>query len=154
PFSKMRLGEGEAVRGGTPFEIADLQAIFRAPVFTAEERPKGGRGEAAFWLPLLALFAGVRLAEAASLRAADVAYNRLIGAVSMHIKSDRKVGKTLKTQASERFVPVHQQLVALGFLDYVAAQSKTHGNNTWLFPKVAPGTTGAAAFSKWFGRYI
>ena len=28
------------------------------------------------------------------------------------------------------------------------------GANAWLFPKVAPGTTGKSAFSKWFGRYI
>jgi hypothetical protein len=31
PFAKMRLGESEAVRGGAPFEIADLQMIFKAP---------------------------------------------------------------------------------------------------------------------------
>jgi integrase len=154
PFAKMRLGEGEAVRGGAPFELSDLQAIFRTPVFTAEERPKGGRGEAAFWLPLLALFAGVRLSEGAGLRAADVGHNQLIGAPCIYIRADRKAGKTLKTKASERIIPVHPQLIALGFLDYVAAQSKAHGSNTWLFPKVAPGTKGAAAFSKWFGRYI
>jgi integrase len=135
PFAKMRLGESEAVRGGAQFEIADLQVIFSTPVFTAGERPKGGRGEAAYWLPLLALFAGVRLSEAAGLRASDVAHNQMIGAVSLHIKSDRKAGKTLKTKASERFVPLHPQLVALGFLEYVAAQSKAHGSNTWLFPK-------------------
>jgi integrase len=154
PFAKMRLGESEPVRGGAPFETADLQAIFSTPVFTAGERPKGGKGEAAFWLPLLALFSGVRLSEAAGLRVSDVAHNRVIGAVSMYIKSDRKTGKTLKTKTSERIVPVHQQLVALGFLDYVAAQSKARGNSAWLFPELAPGSKGAAAFSKWFGRYI
>jgi integrase len=154
PFAKMRLGEGEAVRGGAPFGLPDLKVIFNTPVFTAGERPKGGQGEAAYWLPLLALFAGVRLSEAAGLRVSDVAHSQLIGAVSIYIKSDRRAGKTLKTKASERFVPVHPQLVALGFLEYVAAQSKTHGNSAWLFPELAPTTKGAAAFLKWFGRYI
>jgi hypothetical protein len=32
--------------------------------------------------------------------------------------SDRKAGRRLKTKTSERVVPVHPQLVAVGFLDY------------------------------------
>ena len=43
PFRRMRLGEDEAVRGGAPFELADLQVIFSTPVFTESERPKGGK---------------------------------------------------------------------------------------------------------------
>ena len=34
--------------------------IFNTPVFTKGERPEGGQGNAAFWLPLLALFTGAR----------------------------------------------------------------------------------------------
>jgi hypothetical protein len=55
PFADMRLDEDESSRA--PFELRELQAIFTAAVFTKGERPKGGQGEAAFWLPLLALFA-------------------------------------------------------------------------------------------------
>jgi integrase len=36
----------------------------------------------------------------------------------------------------------------------VSDQTSERGANAWLFPKVAPGTTGKSAFSKWFGRYI
>ena len=79
----------EAVRGGAPFEIADLQAIFKTPVFTVGERPKGGKGEAAFWLPLLALFTGARLGELASLRASDVARDDAIGAVRANVVGGR-----------------------------------------------------------------
>ena len=154
PFAKMRLGESEAVRGGAPFEIADLLAIFRTPVFTVGERPKGGKGEAAFWLPLLALFTGARLGELASLRASDVARDDAIGAISLYITADAKAGKKLKTRQSARVVPVHPQLIKAGFLTFVAAQVKARGESAWLFPQVAPGTTGARAWSKWFGRYI
>jgi integrase len=154
PFRRMRLREGEAVRGGAPFELAELQAIFGTPVFTECARPTGGKGEAAFWLPLLALFTGARLSELAGLGASDVVQNQMIEAVSLYIKADRRSGKRLKTKQSERFVPVHPQLIELGFLEYVAAQAKARGEKAWLFPQVAPGTTGAAAFSKWFGRYI
>ena len=61
PFAEMRLEEDESARA--PFDIRELRAIFGAPVFTKSERPKGGQGEAAFWLPLLALFTGARLSE-------------------------------------------------------------------------------------------
>ncbi len=152
PFADMRLDEDES--GRAPFDLEELKAIFSAPVFTEGDRPKGGQGEAAFWLPLLALFGGERLGELAGLKVSDVAHNQLIGAASIYITPDRKAGRRLKTKQSERFVPVHSRLIQLGFLDFVAAQAKARGEKAWLFPLVAPNTKGAAAFSKWFGRYI
>jgi integrase len=154
PFRRMRLGEDEAVRGGAPFERSDLQVIFGTPVFAEGERPKGGKGEAAFWLPLLALFTGARLSELSSLKASDVAHSDLIGTHCIYIKAEKRAAKRLKTEQSERFVPLHPQLVASGFLKFVSDQTSERGANAWLFPKVAPGTTGKSAFSKWFGRYI
>ena len=154
PFRRMRLGEEEAVRGGAPFELADLKLIFCSSVFTKGERPKGGRGEAAFWFPFLALFIGARLNELASLKVADVAHNDVIGAQCILIKADKRSGKRIKTEQSERFIPVHPQLIAAGFLEYVSKRRTDCGGNAWLFSDVAPGTNGKAAFSKWFGRYI
>ena len=45
-------------------------------------------------------------------------------------------------------------MIELGFLDFVATQAKARGTDAWLFPLVAPGTKGTAAYSKWFGRYV
>jgi hypothetical protein len=77
PFADIRIEEDESERA--PFETKELQAIFNTPVFTDGERPEGGQGEAAFWLPLLALFTGARLGELAGLRASDVAHEELVG---------------------------------------------------------------------------
>jgi integrase len=67
---------------------------------------------------------------------------------------DTKAGRTLKTDQSERVVPVHPQLVSLGFLKYVAARRK-EGERAWLFPTVAPDQKGALqAWSKWWGRHL
>lgn len=54
PFSEQRVDETPPPpsEGFTPTQ---LQAIFKLPVFTAGERPQRGRGEAAFWVPLLLL---------------------------------------------------------------------------------------------------
>ena len=152
PFSRMRLGEQEPDR--SPFDLRELEAIFGTPVFTHGERPDGGKGEAAFWLPLLALFTGARRGELTGLRAADLAYDKVIGATSIYITADRKTGKRLKTRQSARLVPIHPELVKLGFLNFATAQAKARGESAWLFPQVAPGTAGEKAWSKWFGRYI
>lgn len=154
PFANMRLGKGEVRRGGAPFELAELTAIFGTPVFTEGARPTGGKGDAAFWFPMLALFTGARLGELAGLRASDVAHDPTIGALSMYITADAKAGKRLKTKQSARVVPVHPQLLEVGFLKFIAVQAKARGKDAWLFPEVAPGTTGTRDFSKWFGRYI
>jgi integrase len=108
PFADMRLDEDESNRA--PFELHELRAIFAATVFMKGERPKGGQGEAAFWLPLLALFGGERLSELTGLRVSDVTHNELIGAVSIYIAEERKDGRRLKTRQSERYIPVHPHL--------------------------------------------
>jgi hypothetical protein len=58
------------------FDLASLSAIFSSPVFAEGQRPAGGKGEAAYWLPLLALFTGARLEELGQLRPGDVAEER------------------------------------------------------------------------------
>jgi hypothetical protein len=70
PFKDLRLEEERSTRG--PFDARGLQTIFDAPLFTEQEIPEGGKGPAAVWLPLLALFVGGRQAEFAGLRVSDI----------------------------------------------------------------------------------
>lgn len=152
PFSEMRLEEEQSER--EPFDARDLQTIFNAPLFSEHKLPIGGKGEAAIWLPLLALFAGARQAEYAGLRVSDVREDEETGVPLMWFTRDTKAGRRLKTKTSERVVPVHPQLTALGFLEYVAARRR-EGERAWLFPTVAPDQKGAlSAWSKWWGRYL
>lgn len=152
PFSKMRLLVDDSDRA--PFEPDELQAIFSSTVFTKGERPTGGKGEAAFWLPLLGLFTGARRGELASLRPSDIDHDPAIDAVSIYFTADRKAGKRLKNRQSVRVVPVHPELIRLGFLSFAAAQAQARGKDAWLFPQIAPGTSGAKDWSKWFTRYL
>src|SRR5215471_14093988 len=41
----------------------EVKRVLHSPVFTKGHRPKAGKGDAAFWLPLLLLFTGARLEE-------------------------------------------------------------------------------------------
>jgi len=150
PFEEMRLDEEQSQR--EPFDARDLQTIFDAPLFTEHKLPVGAKGDAGIWLPLLALFAGARQAEYAGLRVSDIRDDEETGVPLMWFIRDIKAGRTLKTNQSERVVPVHPQLVSLGFLKYVTARHK-EGERAWLFPTVAPDQKGALrAWAKWWGR--
>ena len=125
--------------GRQPFDLSALTAMFASPVYSAGERPVRLRGEAAYWLPLLALFTGARLEELGQLRPCDV-YERNYAddeghertAWFIHIREDTEAGLKLKNAASERHVPVHSELVRLGFLVFVMAARDA--NQQRLFP--------------------
>jgi integrase len=152
PSSRMRLPEDQSDR--EPFELAELQMIFSSSLFSGDKKRKGSRGDAGTWLPLIALFTGARQAEIAGLTVADVQSDPSTGIAYLVIAEQLKTGKRLKTKMSQRAIPVHDQLISLGLLDYAAAR-KTTGELAWLFPTVAPDQAGAVqAWSKWFGRYL
>jgi len=154
PFSRMRLEEDEPLR--EPWDIAELQVLFSSPVFVGGSRPAGGRGEAAYWLPLLGLFTGARQGELAPLRAGDVTKDEETGIWLISITEDEARGTRLKTASSRRVVPVHPELVKLGFLEVVSECRTTGGKAAPLFPLLTRGPRGSYAegWSKWFGRYI
>lgn len=145
-----------------PFDAEDLRAIFSAPLFvgcaddgdgyasSGPNRPRRGR----FWVPLIALFSGLRLGEVCQLTEDDII---LIGdhtLIRVTDSADRT--KSIKTRSARRNVPVHEELVKLGFLDYVAAIRSAHRAGTRLFPDLTLASTGYASdnFSKWFARFL
>ncbi len=154
PFSHMRLEEPEPNR--EPWEAAELRVLFNSPTFTEHARPKGGGGEAAFWLPLLAIFTGARQGELAPLMASDIATDAATGIVAITITEDLERRKRLKTKTSRRVVPIHPELARLGFLSFVDQARKERGDDAHLFPLLKPGPHGGygEGWSKWFGRYI
>jgi integrase len=153
PFAKMRLGEDQSDR--EPFSTAELKLLFATPVFTASERPKGGQGEAAYWLPLLGLFTGARRGEIAGLTAADVGPEETSGHPVIILAENKRRNRSLKTQSSARTIPLHPELIRLGFMDFVEGIRRAHGDSAWLFSEIAPDRKGGASgWSKWFSRYI
>ena len=135
-----------------PFTHQDLEKIFSSPVFTEAYRPMGGAGEAAYWLPLIALYSGMRLEEIGQLCHEDI--KEEAGIWFFDLVHQPEKGKTLKNESSCRRVPIHPSLIHLGVLnlrsDEAALQSKR------IFPRLA--SAGArqltARGSQWFGRYL
>ena len=112
-----------------PYSKEELQAIFTAPVFTGcksvgrrFERGNVVVRDGKFWLPLLALFAGGRLMELATLGTKDVVFSEGHDCVSINLIPDEedKDDPRLKTAAAVRIIPIHPTLKKLGFMEFVA----------------------------------
>lgn len=153
PFARMLLEQEEPDR--EPWEIEELTRLFSSAVFTNRSRPNGGKGEAAFWLPLLGLFTGARLGELAPLTVSDFRTDEATGIQYVLIIDDEDLGARVKTSSSRRTIPVHPELLRLGIMDLVRERMQ-EGDRARLFPLLRKGPKGGygEVWSKWFGRYI
>jgi integrase len=152
PVSGMRLKVPRSKR--RPWEPEELKVLFGSPIYTQGVRPTGGKGEAAYWMPLLALYSGARLGELAPMCADDVKIDPSSGVHFMTVIEDDDAGRSVKTENSVRAFPIHPELIRVGFLEFVR-QRRGDGSPARLFPLLKPGSKGGfgEAFSKWFGRY-
>lgn len=154
PFANVKVNVPKRAAGKEqrqPFELEHLQALFHSPVYSTRLRPKKGGGDAAFWLPLLGLFSGARAEELGQLRVADVL--RRDGHLYVRL-TDLGEDQELKTASSERIVPVHEELLRIGFENYVEAM-RTRGEQR-LFPQLKADRRGnyTKMFSTWCNDYI
>ena len=72
----------------------------------------------------------------------------------MRFAENEERGKKVKTEGSERRVPIHSDLIALGFLKVVAAAKAERRPR--IFHKINPTAEGELMgnWSKWFSRYL
>jgi integrase len=145
-----------------PYSTAQLRAIFSAPLYVGcrddghgyakpgPNRPRNAR----FWIPLISLFCGLRLNEVCQLDVSDIKVLDGITCLVVTASADKgRSDKRLKTASSERLVPVHPELLRLGFTEFVAGRRS--GEQVKLFGEVDMGATGyrSSTFSSWFTRF-
>lgn len=142
-----------------PYDAADVAAIFSTPLFKGADKMLDRKGarygycktpgdvlvkDAYYWLPILALWHGVRLEEIGGARVSELIK---VGDRWAFDWTDRD----LKNESSARFVPIHKKLIELGFVEYVQSQPK----GGYVFPELPhdPADEEAATrqFSKWWG---
>lgn len=134
-----------------------LSALFATPVWagcqSADRRSKPGNQvikDEKFWLPLIAVFSGMRQEELCQLQLSDIRQEGGIWVFDVNSDSDRKV----KTGESIRLVPIHSMLIKAGFLRYVEEQRAA--NQELVFSQLKRGGADQRLghnFSKWFTRY-
>ena len=146
------------VRG--PFAGDQLRVIFGAPLYVGCRNDQAGYSKigdlrprkARFWVPLLALFTGMRLNEITSLRTSDVSKKGEVWLIN--VQEDLAEGKTLKNTSSARIIPVHAELLRIGFDRFVGECAKN--GKTHLFGEIVAtgGRRPSDNFSQWFGRFL
>ena len=130
-----------------PWSDEFLTKLFSHPIWTERLIPKDTKagGSAAYWLPLLGLYSGARCSELCQLRKADI--SKESGYWMMQIQAGDP-SQRIKTIAGRRAIPLHDELLRLGFIQYW--DSIEQGN---LWPKL-PKREGKAGgyFSQYFSE--
>lgn len=143
------------------FSDEQLAKIFNAPIYTGclnDERgykkpgPNTPRRHR-FWLPLIALFSGMRLLEIFQLEVNDIQKIQGIDCIVItDISDEPHANKQLKSESAERVIPIHPTLIRIGFLKYHKQIQRTGEKR--LFPKTKIRTSGSSTdfFSVWFNE--
>ena len=125
------------------FSEDDLVKLFQSKEYTKGLHSCPSR----YWVPLLGLFTGARENELCQLYKSDVSQDDETKIWFIDINQNSP-DKKLKKASHKRVVPIHPQLVKLGFIEF-ATNIKTER----LFNELAHRRDGyASAFSKWFNR--
>ncbi|QWE25972.1 site-specific integrase [Polynucleobacter sp. AP-Ainpum-60-G11] len=134
-----------------PWDTSELQTLFGQALHTSYSFPRDWRAgaDASYWIPLLGLFMGARLGELSQLRVIDICTEAHIPVISITDECDFQ---KVKTPSSIRKIPIHSELIRLGFLDYVSDLKTDKKELLWSDLSIRKDKPGGY-FSNWFGEY-
>ncbi len=128
-----------------PFSKEDLQKIFSAKYLF-----RTNSYDFRCWIPLIGYFTGMRVNEAAQLRRNNILEIDKIWCFKLEDKFD---DQSLKTDTAKRIVPIHDFLVALGFLSYIDSVAQHEEDR--IFPELPYiNNSYGHNVSKWFGPFV
>jgi integrase len=133
------------------FTDEELKTLLQDNNAAQENYVKGFSSPIKFWLPLIALYTGARIAEICQLHTSDIKLVKALSSDSEHwcIDINDNDGKKLKNKHSRRQVPIHQNLTNAGLITYT--DSLRARGETSLFPELID--THANYATQWFGIY-
>ncbi|WP_187970054.1 site-specific integrase [Aquibium microcysteis] len=161
PVDGMFLKKSSASKT-VPFTVEQMNTLFKSSLFTGCRSADEWRNVAKpgnvlirdyrYWVPLIMLFSGARPAEISQLAVSDMRQEH--GHWIMHITTEGEGEKSVKSDGSMRVVPVHPELVKLGFIAYRDGMEKA--GHQRLFPEAQRNSRGQmiAEYSKWFGPFL
>lgn len=165
PADSLRLATAKKAKKKkrTAFTLAELQAIFSSPLFVGcksewyWKQPGSHKiRDHRFWLPLLSLWTGCRQGELAQLLVSDI--REIEGVLCVCVTDEGEgedahdVKKRVKNVDSIRSVPVHPELIRLGFSKYAEKMRAKHQR---LFPTCERSPDGSfSPYSKHFSHLL
>jgi integrase len=153
PLAKRDAAEAQRL----PFQSGELQKIFNAPIFTGCADDELGFSKpgpniirrSRYWLPLVALFTGMRMGEILQLTPSHVRRSEA-GTHFIVLTRDMK----LKTENAAREIPLHPSLQSFGFVAWVEERRKAGA--ALLFDDVPESKHGyrSDTFTKRFATFL
>lgn len=132
------------------YSPGQIEKLLNGPSYTLTQPPRWRLDDYRFWLPLLGLYSGARLSELCQLRLGDIREELGVWVISI----SRSGARQLKTDDSERLVPLHKAVLDAGFLDFHQQRLKATGEdptaslfeNIHTYGDLSPGHVA----SRWF----
>ena len=129
PFSGMKFSVKKQPHTRQPFTAGELRIIFKPETYLKwtihfshpYRKDRVSNHLPYYWVFLLGIFSGMRTNEMCQLRLIDIKKQKNIWFIFVEDTEETKV----KTENAIRKVPLHPQLIDLGFVDYVTAQKKS-----------------------------
>lgn len=136
-----------------PFSQEELSKIFSQRQFVEGEKGLYRRNRRRlyyqYWLPLIALFSGMRANEIAQLYRDDI---KCKDGIHYFDLTSRREDQSLKNSGATRIIPVHSKLIELGFIDFLNRfTSEQH-----LFPELTYSERDGyfKSAGEWFRRFL
>ena len=155
PFEGQSIKKEDNSDSRVPYTVDELNILFASPLFHKVKSKiychqigdVSMRDTGRYWLPLIALFTGMRMNEIAQIHREDI---RLEAGFLIFDLCKGK-GKDFKTKASLRHIPVHHELLKCGLL-----QVRDDEKSERMFPEMKRGKDGTYSYnySKWYGRFL
>lgn len=98
-----------------PYTTTELATLFGSPLF-ARRTQHTRFGEAHYWVPLMLYYTGARAEEVCQLYVADLMQQDDVWFFRV---AELREDQSVKNRSSNRDIPVHPHLLALGLLDYL-----------------------------------
>jgi integrase len=149
-----------------PFTLEQIAQFFKSDFYAecAKHPPAFAHDKTGwrFWLPLLCLFTGARPNEMAQLHVADLKRTQIgtwyLDIVETVDDDEESTGatKALKTATSRRKIPMHPELIKIGFVQFAEHRKKIGGDQR-LFPDLKPdkyGNVAAYALKRFRESYL
>jgi integrase len=131
------------------FTDHQLALIFGgAPWSSGDVAPNGK--PSLYWGPLISLYHGLRIGEPCGLLVSEIEEREGLPVINLRPNKLRR----LKNGPAKRYLPIHPELIRLGFLDYVAQQRAA--SEEQLFPEAKADSRGHCGdhVTDWFSRLL
>ena len=166
PAADVRWPSTTAVKSGfkrRPFNAEELATLFGSPLFSGSKsqyrRFQPGNTvieDAKYWIPIIGYYTGMRLGEIVQLHISDAVLDAEVPHFDLNEKSGSGDPKHIKTAAGIRKVPIHPDVLEIGFAAFVEKRRKWGKPSKRIFSEITLGADGQAStqFSKFFARLM